>query len=228
MKFLALTLSVTLLAISAASAQETDEAANAAEQPQLVEAKGSFQETWVNPNADFTRFDKIYLWEGTFEYRDVGPARSTRTTMMNTRQREFGISDADRAKFEEEVSKAFDAEIAKGKKFTITDQLGPGTMILRGGALDIISMVPPETVGRSEVYLSNIGEATLVLELLDASNGEVLAVVAERQRLQSGSGRIDSFSMPTSRATVYAEVRRWARRAASKLRVELDKAIAGK
>lgn len=89
-------------------------------------------------------------------------------------------------------------------------------------------MVPPETVGRSEVYLSNIGEATLVLELLDASNGEVLAVVAERQRLQSGSGRIDSFSMPTSRATVYAEVRRWARRAASKLRVELDKAIAGK
>jgi hypothetical protein len=34
--------------------------------------------------------------------------------------------------------------------------------------------------------------------------------------------------MPTSRATVYAEVRRWARRAASKLRVELDKAIAGK
>jgi hypothetical protein len=228
MKFLALTLSVALLAISAASAQETDEAANAAEQPQLVEVKGSFQETWVNPNADFTRFDKIYLWEGTFEYRDVGPARSTRTTMMNTRQREFGISDADRAKFEEEVSKAFDAEIAKGKKFTITDQLGPGTMILRGGALDIISMVPPETVGRSEVYVSNIGEATLVLELLDASNGEVLAVVAERQRLQSGSGRIDSFSMPTSRATVYAEVRRWARRAASKLRVELDKAIAGK
>jgi hypothetical protein len=228
MKFLALTLSVALLAISAASAQETDEAANAAEQPQLVKAKGSFQETWVNPNADFTRFDKIYLWEGTFEYRDVGPARSTRTTMMNTRQREFGISDADRAKFEEEVSKAFDAEIAKGKKFTITDQLGPGTMILRGGALDIISMVPPETVGRSEVYVSNIGEATLVLELLDASNGEVLAVVAERQRLQSGSGRIDSFSMPTSRATVYAEVRRWARRAASKLRVELDKAIAGK
>jgi hypothetical protein len=228
MKFLALTLSVALWAISAASAQETDEAANAAEQPQLVKAKGSFQETWVNPNADFTRFDKIYLWEVTFEYRDVGPARSTRTTMMNTRQREFGISDADRAKFEEEVSKAFDAEIAKGKKFTITDQLGPGTMILRGGALDIISMVPPETVGRSEVYVSNIGEATLVLELLDASNGEVLAVVAERQRLQSGSGRIDSFSMPTSRATVYAEVRRWARRAASKLRVELDKAIAGK
>lgn len=228
MKILALTVSVTLLSIAVASAQEADEAADAAEQPQLVEAKGAFQETWINPNADFTRYDKVYLWEGTFEYRDVGPARRTRMTMMNTRQREFGISDADRVKFEEEVSKAFDAEIAKGKRFTITDQLGPRTMILRGGALDIISMVPPETVGRSEIYLSNIGEATLVLELLDASNGEVLAVVAERQRLQSGTGRIDSFSMPTTRASVYAEVRRWARRAASKLRAELDKALAGK
>ncbi len=228
MKLLALIMSVTLLSISVASAQEADEAADAVEQPQLVEAKGAFQETWINPEADFTQFNKVFLWEGTFEYRDVGPARSTRMTMMNTRQREFGISEADRAKFEEEVSKAFDAEIAKGKRFTITDQLGPGTMILRGGALDIISMVPPETVGRSEVYVANIGEATLVMELLDASTGEVLAVVAERQRLQSGTGRIDSFSMPTNRVTVYAEVRRWARRAASKLRTELDKAIAGK
>jgi hypothetical protein len=228
MKLLALVLSVTLLGISVASAQDEEEAAKAAEQPQLVKAKSSFQETWVNPDADFTQYDKVYLWEGTFEYRDVGPVQKSRGTMMSTRKREFGISDADRVKFEEEVSKAFRGEIAKGKRFTITDQLGSGTMILRGGALDIISLVPPQSVGRSEVYLSNIGEATLVLELLDARDGEVLAVVAERQRLQSGTGSFDGFSRPTNSATVFAEVRRWARRAASKLRTELDKAVAGK
>ncbi len=206
----------------AQDAPETPESAG------LVKVKSSFKETWINPNADFTQFDKVYLWEGTFEYRDVGPAKRTSSTMTNTRKREFGISEADRAKFEEEVSTAFSAEIAKGKRFTISDELGPGTMILRGGALDIISMVPPETIGRSEVYLANIGEATLVLELLDARDGEILAVVSERQKLQSGTGRIDEFSMPTSRASVLAEVRRWARRAASKLRTELDKAVAGK
>jgi len=225
MKIPVSTLLVLILGVSTANAQEEGEAAA---QPELVKDKSSFRETWVNPNADFTHFDKIYLWEGTFEFRDVGPARRTSSTMMNSRKREFGISEADRLKFEEEVSKAFTEEIGKGKRFTIVDELGPGTMILRGGALDIISFVPPETIGRSEVYLSNIGEATLVLELIDARDGEVLAVVAERTRLQSGTGSIDSFSMPTSRVTVFAEVRRWARRAASKMRKELDKAIAGK
>jgi hypothetical protein len=191
MKFLSSTLSVLLLIFGTASAQEE---AKSVEDLNLVEDKSSFQGTCVNPDADFTQFDKIFLWEGTFEYRDVGPARKTRGTMLHSRKREFGISEADRVKFQEEVEKAFDDEISRGKRFTITDELGPGTMILRGGALDIISFVPPETVGRSEVYLANIGEATLILELIDARNGEVLAVVAERRRLQSGSGTIDITS----------------------------------
>ncbi len=82
-----------------------------------------------------------------------------------------------------------------------------------------------ETEHFEVTHTTTAGEA---LELLDASDGEVLAIVAERQRLQSGTGSIDSFSMPTNSATVFAEVRRWARRAASKLRTELDKAVAGK
>ncbi len=61
--------------------------------------------------------------------------------MMSTRNREFGISDADRQKFEQAVSEAFDKEIQKGKKFRIVDELGPNTMILRGAALDIVSNV---------------------------------------------------------------------------------------
>jgi FixJ family two-component response regulator len=86
--------------------------------------------------------------------------------------------------------------------------------------------VPPEYVGRSEIYIAVIGEATLVLELIDAGTGEVAAVVAERRAM--GRGRVDSFSMPTNNATIIAEVRRWSTRAASKLRTELEKAIAGK
>ena len=51
--------------------------------------------------------------------------------------------------------KTLDASVAK---------LSAGdTLILRGGLLDIISRVPPEFVGRSEVYLASIGEATFVV-----------------------------------------------------------------
>ena len=193
----------------------------------LEKGQSGFRETWINPSADWTSFDSLYLWEAEFQYRDVGPARRTRGTMMNTRQREFGISEADRQKFEEVVSAVFVGELQKAKNFKIVDEIGPNTLIMRGALLDIISRVPPETIGRGEVYLTNVGEATLVLELIDSRDGEVVAVVSERQKMQSGTGRIDEFSRPANRVTVMADVKRWARRAASKLRGELEKALAG-
>lgn len=222
---------LTLLgSITASTAQEPtqEEVEKAAEERygHLEKGKSGFRETWVNPDTNWTYFDKLYLWEAEFQYRDVGPARRTRGTMMNTRQREFGISDADRQKFEEVVSEIFVAELQKARNFAIVDEIGPNTLIIRGAVLDIISKVPPETVGRSDVYLASMGEATLVLELIDATNGEVAAVVAERRAFQPPGGNID-MAMRTSPATVLAEVRRWARREATTLRTELEKAIAG-
>lgn len=193
----------------------------------LEKGKSGFRETWVNPNTNWTYFDKLYLWEAEFQYRDVGPARRTRGTMLNTRQREFGISEADRQKFEEVVSEVFIEELQKARNFVIVDEIGPNTLIMRGAVLDIISKVPPDTVGRSDVYLASMGEATLVLELIDASNGEVAAVVAERRAFASGASQNIETAMRASPATVLAEVRRWARRSATKLTTELEKAIAG-
>ena len=216
-----------LLLAGGTTAQEVDEAAVEERYGHLEKGKSGFRETWVNPNTDWTQFDKLYLWEAEFQYRDVGPARRTRSTMMNTRQREFGILDEDRKRFEDSVSEAFIKELQKAKNFTVVDEIGPNTLILRGAALDIISKVPPEMVGRTEIYVSNMGEATLVVEIIDASDGEVVAIVAERRAIQSGRGTIDNMSMPANRVTVFAEVRRWAGRAARKLREELDKAMAG-
>jgi hypothetical protein len=217
-----------VLILGTAFAQDEAPAEAAEAYAHLEKGKSGFKETWINPDTDWNRFDSLYLWEAEFQYRDVGPARRTRSTMMNTRQREFGISDEDRETFEQTVSESFVKEIQRAKNFKLVDEIGPNTLIMRGAVLDIISKVPPETVGRSDVYLSNIGEATLVLELIDSGDGEIVAVVAERRALQSGTGRIDEFSMPTSRVTVLAEIRRWAQRSASKLRAGLDKAIAGK
>ena len=228
MKLLTTTLLLTLMNGGFAYAEEESQSGVASRHAELEKVKSPFRETWVHPDADFTEYDKLYLWEAEFEYRDVGPARRTRSTMMSTRKREFGISDPDREKFEAAVSESFIKEIQKGKKFTVADDIGPGTIIVRGGALDIISSVPPDMVGAGDIYLASIGEATLVIELVDAETGEVLAVVAERRALGSGSGGINSFSMPSSSVTTLAEVRRWARNAASKLRSELDKAIAGR
>jgi hypothetical protein len=195
----------------------------------LEKDKSGFRETWVVPGADFTKYNKLYIWKAEFQFRDVGPARRTRMTMMSTRKTEFGISDKDRDEFQRIVREAFLAEVQQGKNFELVDVDGvdENTLIMRGAVLDIISHVPPETIGRSEIYLRSIGEATLVMELLDAETGDVVALVAERRHLQRSASR-DLGTMPTNNATIVADLRGWARRAAKTLRTELDNAIAGK
>ena len=79
------------------------------------------------------------------------------------------------------VSQIFEEEVAKSKSFTIVDQPRPNVMILRGGLLDIISHVPPDQMGRGEIFLSSVGEATLVLEAVDSLTGEIIYCAAEKR-----------------------------------------------
>ncbi|MCZ6831638.1 MAG: hypothetical protein O7F73_19000, partial [Gammaproteobacteria bacterium] len=48
--------------------------------------------------------------------------------------------------------------------------------------------------------------------------GAVLAYVEDRRKMEKpGGGRIDSMTMPTNSVTVWSDVGRWARSAASRL-----------
>lgn len=197
---------------------------------ELVKEKGEFRETWILPGVDFGRFDKVYFWQGQFEYRDVGPARKTRSTMMSTHKREFGISEEDRRRFEEIVAESFRKEFEKAKSFTIIeniDAVDTSTLILRGGLLDIISRVPPEFVGRADVYLSSVGAATFVMELIEARTGDVVALVAERREAETLNARAGAM-VPANSASVLSDIRRWSGGLARRLRVALDEAIGDK
>ncbi len=195
---------------------------------ELVKVDGKFQETFVLPGTKFGDFNKVFLWEAQFEYRDVGPARKTRSTMLSTHKREFGISEEDRRKFEDIVSEAFEKEISKAKQFTIIDSIDDidaQTLILRGALVDIISRVPPETVGRSDVYLSSVGAATFVMEFMDARSGNVVALVAERRAIETLNSRSGMAAVPANSASVMGDIRRWSGDLARRLRQRLDKAI---
>ena len=209
-----------------------DEQAPGAMDPEaegLEKVRGKFSETWVNPNADFSQYDKLLFGEAEFQFRDVGPAQRYRTSTLRTGSKsEFGVPEEEQKKFEEVVAEAFDKEMSRSKKFDVVNDAVPGTLLIEGAVLDIVSHVPPEMVGRSNTYLASIATATLVLEIHDAITGETLAYVEERRKITPpGGNRIDSFSMPTSSVTVWADISRWARSAASRLRSGLEKAQKG-
>ena len=195
---------------------------------ELVEVDGKFQETFVLPGVNFGDFNKVFLWQAQFEYRDVGPAQKTRSTMLSTHKREFGISEEDRQKFESIVSEAFDKEIAKAKQFTMVDsidEIDSATLILRGALIDIISQVPPQMVGRADVYLSSLGAATFVMEFIDAKSGNVVALVAERRAIETLNARSRMATVPANSASIMGDIRRWSGDLARRLRERLDKAI---
>ena len=226
MKTIATAMLAVFALVSVVSAQEPVGAAAAEVKDEMVEVRSKFKDTWVHPDADFGRYSRIMLGEADFEFRDVGPARKSRSSYRSSgRTQEFGIADADREKFKQVVGDAFSKEMERSKKFDIVTSPGPNTIRVQGAVLDIVSHVPPDTIGRSEIYMSSVGEATLVLELLDSESGAVLAYVEDRRKMEKpGGGRIDSMTMPTNSVTVWSDVGRWARSAASRLRSELEKA----
>ena len=176
-----------------------------------------FQNAWADPEVDFSQYNKVMPGGARFEFRAVSKTAG-RTTLSRGSQSEFWISEANRDKLVDTVSGVFNEEISKAQGWESAEEAGPDVLILRGALLDIVSFVPPEMIGRGEVYLSSVGQATLVVEGIDSMSGEVVFRAVDRRSIESGG---DTMTRANSVST-WAEVRRWARRYATRLREGLE------
>jgi len=177
----------------------------------------AFREAWADPDIDWSRYSKIMAGGAVFEFRAV--KKTSGTQRQSSTQNEFWIDDKAREKLKEEVSTIFREELGKSERFTMTETPGPDVLIIIGGLHDIVSRVPPDLVGRGDIYLSSVGEATLILQVVDSMSGEVIARAVERRRAERSGGTVAMVSSPV---TTWAEVRRLARLWARKLRNGLD------
>ena len=93
---------------------------------------------------------------------------------------------------------------------------GPDVLTLTGGLLDVVSAIPPESAGRNDFYVFDIGSAKLVLELQDSRSNEILARALDGRNAQPLSTQKSS---PGSNAQeVKREFQKWGKR----LTVALD------
>lgn len=174
-----------------------------------------FAMAWVDPDIDLTQYNKIMPGGAEFEFRNV--QKTSAMAARRSNESEFWISDTDKQRLVDLVSDTFTEELQRSEHFTFTEEAGPDTMIITGALHDIVSRVPPEDVGRSEIWLRSLGEATLIIELRDSLSNEVIYRAVERRAVESQSQMIRAHT-----ATSWAEVRRWARRWATRLREGLD------
>ena len=175
-----------------------------------------FAGAWIDPDVDLKQYTKIIPGGAEFEFRNVQKMSASAARRSN--EREFWISDTNRQRLIDTVTEVFTEELQNSEHFSVTDEPGPDALIIVGGLLDIVSQVPPEDVGRSEIWLRSLGEATLVIELRDSLSNEVVYRAVERRAAETVGNRM----IRANTATTWAEVRRWARRWAVRLREGLD------
>ena len=178
-------------------------------------------QVWARRDIDLAGYSKIMLEPIGVEFRDSPRPYSGRAgTGQQTRrsgQSEFAVDEQTRALFIKEISSAFRQELGRSEVFAIVDEPGPDVLLIRAGLLDVVSMVPPETMGRSRIFIDRVGEATLVLEIHDSESQAIYVRAVDRRAAERPGMLIES-----NRVTNRAEVRRLARRWGGILRDGLD------
>ncbi len=171
---------------------------------------------WAKPGLDLTVYTKIKLQGAGIEYRPGG--ESGRTMSSRSSGGPFEMNEDQKARFQSIAVEVALEELGKSERFTLTDEVGPDVLIVRVALLDVVSFVPPERSGRSEVFLSRVGEATLVLELRDSITDAILARAMDRRAAGDTSGLMSR----SNRVTNTTEARRLIRRWMSGVRERLD------
>jgi hypothetical protein len=170
---------------------------------------------WMKPDLDLRDYTGLMVTGAGMSFRpaDEGGVPSRRGTSG------FPISEENRNRLREEMRKAFEEELSKLGRYELVEEPGPGVLLLSAGLIDVVSRVPPvdECAGRCEVYLTELGEATLVLELRDSVTNETLVRAVDRRGP-------DPSHMPRQADSVrsWSEVRQLARGWARLVRQRLE------
>ena len=176
-----------------------------------------FRDAWADPDIDFSQYNKVMPGGARFEFRAVGKTTG-RALLSRGNQRGFWISDADRDKLVNTVSAIFNEELSKTQGWEAAEEAGPDVLILRGALLDIVSFIPPKMSGRSEIYLSSVGAAALVIEGIDSMSGEVVFRAVDQRSVEPAGNTM----VRASTVTTWWQLRRTARRWATILREGLE------
>jgi len=170
---------------------------------------------WAIPSLDLSRYNKIMFEGAGIEFRPGG--ESGRTSLARSSSGPYEVTDEQKARFRQVVGETLLEELGKSERFTLVNEAGPDVLLIRAALLDVVSYVPPEPIGRTDVYLAEIGAVTLVLELHDSITDAILVRAIDRSSIGD-----DMMMRNSNRVTNTAEVRRVIRKWASTLRERLD------
>ena len=169
-------------------------------------------EAWARPDFDISQYSKLLLVSEGFEYRQV--SNRGRTTAERSRGGPYYLDERRRESFETLVGQVFREEMAQIENWEFTTEPGPDVLMVRGALLDIVTFVPDmrSMTGNTDIFITRVGEATLVLELRDSQSGTILARSIDRRAAERMGGQMMNANAVTNAAEVRRLIRFWAQR----------------
>ena len=166
----------------------------------------SLDEVYLAPKADLRGYTKVML-----DSAQVSFAANWRKNLNEEHiaQLEERTRPDDASRIADKVRKGFDEAFASAFKragYEIVAAPGPGVIRLAPRLTDV-SINAPETITMSRptnrVYAIDAGEATLDLELVDASTGALLGRVHDRRTAGNRGAFRSSFRLTTPASNVF-------------------------
>jgi hypothetical protein len=171
---------------------------------------------WVKPTFDLTPYKKLMVVSQGIAFRKLEPV----SDFQARNESQFPVKEENKERLSRELKTAFETELGKLQRYELVSAPGPDVLLLVGTIIDVVSNIPPDIdsarFGRGGVYLTSVGEATLVMELRDSESGEILGRVADRRAAES------PFAFEVNTVTAWTEVRRLGSYWASLLRRRLE------
>ncbi|MBW2274235.1 MAG: DUF3313 family protein [Deltaproteobacteria bacterium] len=180
-----------------------------------------YRDAWARPDVDFAGYDRIQLLPVEIRHKGNPTARVSDRSVEN----DFALGKSQKQELAGLFLEVFTSELEASPYLQLVAEAGPRVLRVEASIIDLVVQVPTEVRGNERTFTRSTAEMTLLLELYDASSGEILARLSDRREaLGAGHGASGNagdlyYSNP---ATNTAAMRRSFRRWAQILRQRLD------
>ena len=173
-------------------------------------------EALARPGANMPQYSKIFLQSIEVEFRSGGEAAWSQFARRSSGPYEVTeeLAEEYRAIAVQEITEEF----GESAHFTLAEQPGAGVLSVKVRLADVTSYIPPEQSGRNSMYLNELGEALLVMELRDSITQDVIARTTDRHTAENIGDQIRTNIAITNTA----EVERLFRLLSRQLRRQLE------
>lgn len=157
----------------------------------LEKQKGVYKTTLVDPDADFSRYSKIYPQKVMLIVRDPGPQNEQPTTGSLLGKGSGGGVMPEWEELTELkgiINDALVAELGRSSGLELVNDAGPGTLVLRAAVVDVVCDESSKIKTEDGDPALTVSQGTIVFDLIDGETGFIRARFGERRRCRAPKG----------------------------------------